>query len=302
VSTILIGVDSTARSEDAVAFAAQLARATTAEVFVASVVPAPAPPGSPAREDAHLTVRRMSGLLQDVEGERIRIGLVEAGSPARGLHQLAAVEEAAVLVVGSTHTGHLGRVRPGSTAERLLAGAPCAVAVVPYGYRTQRDRPLAGIGVAYDGSPESRAAVSAGVAAARSLGASLQVITVIPPDVYGAPALMGGIGYIAASPDVEDNVRRDLDAVVAALPPDVPVEAVVLDGQPWRALAAKSADLDLLLIGSRGYGPLQAVLLGATSGPLTREAQCPVIALPRGIELSITELLRTPLPTERGIR
>lgn len=64
----------------------------------------------------------------------------------------------------------------------------------------------------------------------------------------------------------------------------------MLNGQPWREPAAKSADLDLLLIGSRGYGPLQAVLLGATSGALMREARCPVIALPRGIELSLAEL------------
>ncbi len=61
-------------------------------------------------------------------------------------------EDAALIVLGSTHTGRLGRVRPGSTGERLLLGAPCAVAVAPHGYRTRLDPALTRIGAAYDGS------------------------------------------------------------------------------------------------------------------------------------------------------
>ncbi len=144
MSTILIGVDATARSEDAVALGRRLALAGNAEVIVATVTPN----GHPNRDEAHLTVRRMSGLLAGVEAERIRTGVVAAESPAHGLHDLAEAESATVVVVGSTHTGHIGRVRPGSTGERLLAGAPCAVAVAPHGYRTQGDKPIRRIGVA----------------------------------------------------------------------------------------------------------------------------------------------------------
>ena len=55
-------------------------------------------------------------------------------------------------------------------------------------------------------------------------------------------------------------------------------------------LAERSADLDLLFIGSRGYGPLRAVLTGGTSGAVTRTAQCPVIVLPRGVEAPLAEV------------
>jgi nucleotide-binding universal stress UspA family protein len=282
VTTILIGVDATARSEDAVAFARRLALATTAEIVVASIVPGDAEPGSPVREDADLTVRRMSGLLHGVDAERIRTGVIADRSPAQGLHDLAAAEHVALVVVGSTHTGHLGRVRPGSTGERLLAGAPCPVAVLPYGYRTRDEQRIARIGVAYDGSSESRVAPAAVIAAARALGASLQVATAIPADVYGALALMAGPSYIVVRQDVEADIRTDLEVTVAGIPDDVPAEGVVLERRPWRKLVEKSAELDLLLVGSRGYGPLHALILGGTSGPLMREAQCPVIALPRG--------------------
>src|SRR3954451_11447142 len=179
MTTMLIGVDATARSEDAIAFGRQLARTTTADLVVASIVPPPAERGTPKSDDAHTTVRRMSGLLGGVDAERVHIAVIAQRSAAQGLHELAAAESAAVVVVGSTHTGRLGRVRPGSTGERLLTGGPCAVAVVPDGFRTQRDAAIQRIGVAYDGSAEAKAALDAGVAMARAFGASLEVITVI---------------------------------------------------------------------------------------------------------------------------
>ena len=290
MTNMLIGVDATARSEDAIAFGRRLADATTADFVVASIVPRSAERGSPAHDDARATVRRMSGLLAGVQPERIHTAVIAARSPAQGLHELAEAESAAVLVVGSTHTGHLGRVRPGSTGERLLVGAPCPIGVVPYGFRTERNAPIRRIGVAYDGSAEAKNALGAGVAAARALGAGLDVITVIPSDVYGAPALMGGPSVIVVAEDVAVDVRHDLDETLSGLPSDVHAKGVVLDGRPWRELAEASDEFDLLLVGSRGYGPLRAVILGGTSGPLLRAARCPVVALPRGAGTSFGDL------------
>jgi nucleotide-binding universal stress UspA family protein len=285
VSTILIGVDSSARSEDAIALARRLALTGPAGLVVASIVGSEA-----ARDDAHLAVRRMSGLLAGIDPERIRTGVVLGRSPAQGLHELAQAETAALVIVGSTHTGHLGRVRPGSTGERLLNGAPCAVAVAPHGYRTRRDDRLARVGVAYDGSLESRVALVVAQAAAHACGAKLLVVTVISTEVYGAGAWIGGPSYAATIAGVREELRRDLDNVVSALPADFAPEAVVLEGRPWRELADYSRTLDLLLIGSRGYGPLHAVIAGGTSGPVLHHAHCPVIVLPRGAEAPLDEL------------
>ena len=58
-------------------------------------------------------------------------------------------------------------------------------------------------------------------------------------------------------------------------------ELVELDGDPAIALAAASCDLDLLIVGSRSYGPLGAVLLGAVTRRLVRAAECPVMVVPR---------------------
>jgi nucleotide-binding universal stress UspA family protein len=55
-----------------------------------------------------------------------------------------------------------------------------------------------------------------------------------------------------------------------------------IEGGAAEALADTSADLDLLVVGSRGYGPLRAVLLGSVSTALVRSAQSPLVVVPRG--------------------
>ncbi len=108
MSTILIGVDSSARSEDAIALARRLAHLLNGDLIVATV--------SQDRAEGLATVRRMTALLEpSLAPDRIRTAVVPAPSPAQGLHELAEAEHANLIVVGSTHTGRLGRVRPGST-------------------------------------------------------------------------------------------------------------------------------------------------------------------------------------------
>ena len=73
-----------------------------------------------------------------------------------------------MVILGSTHTGSLGRVRPGTTAERLLSGSPCAVAVAPHGYRTLAAGSPKRIGLAWNSTQEARTALAAAVCAARA--------------------------------------------------------------------------------------------------------------------------------------
>jgi nucleotide-binding universal stress UspA family protein len=289
VSTILIGVDSTARSEDAVALGRRLARAGTPKVIVATVTS----PLHPNRDESHLIVRRMSGLLAGVDPERIHTAVVAAATPAQGLHQLAETEAADLVVVGSTHTGHLGRVRPGSTGERLLYGSPCAVAVAPHGYRTRGDLPVARVGVAWDGSPESQTALAAAIGAARAFGARLELTTVFDTHNLSAPAMMGAPSYASVRRDAEEALQRYLDEAVRGSATLVESVGVMLEGRSWRELATRSEQLDLLFAGSRGYGPLHAVLVGGTSGPLMQHAHCPVVVLPRDTEPPVVEVFES---------
>jgi nucleotide-binding universal stress UspA family protein len=69
-------------------------------------------------------------------------------------------------------------------------------------------------------------------------------------------------------------------SVTAELDDDVTPEIAV--GTPWKELALRSADLDLLVVGAHAYGPVRRLVLGSTSTRLARHAACPLLVTPRG--------------------
>ena len=292
MSTILIGVDASARSEDAIAFGRHLAAVSDSHVVVACAFPysdtwsrtSNAAYREALADEAEQTVGAMRERLGGIAGARLRLRITANLSPAHALHDVAEAEHAEIIVVGSSHTGHLGRVLPGSTGERLLHGAPCAVAVVPHGYRTRAEQPIQRIGVAYDTSEEAMAALTAAVELARALSAELEIIGVMAPVLYAGAGMMGATIDSMPRADIERCVQDGLDSAVAGVPDDVKAEAVLLTGDPAEALGERSADLDLMLAGSRGYGPLRSVLVGGVSGRLMRTAACPTIVVPRGAQ------------------
>jgi hypothetical protein len=66
---------------------------------------------------------------------------------------------------------------------------------------------------------------------------------------------------------------------------------MVLSGRPGSELATQSRDVDLMIVGSRGYGPMAAVMLGGTTHALIRDAACPVVVLPHGTEGGLEALI-----------
>jgi nucleotide-binding universal stress UspA family protein len=298
MSTIVIGVDDSTRSEDAIAFAHRLAGAAHGRLVVVNAYPYvdvpsrfPTPEYRDAlRDDARELVRHMTELMSGDGVRPIETYVVADTTPARALHDVAVQEQASVIVVGSTHTGRAGRILPGATGERLLHGAPCAIAIVPDGYRRHAQTQVGRIGVAYDATAESRAALRAAIDAARALGAELQLVRVVSEEEYGPPAMMTGPGLDARRKTVDEHVQASLDATVRELPGDVRGDAVRLAGDPAEQLIVRSEGMDLMVMGSRGYGPLRAVLAGGVSGRVARGAHCPVIVVPRGVDAPLGEL------------
>ena len=84
-------------------------------------------------------------------------------------------------MVGSTHTGRAGRVLPGSTAERLLHGSPCPVAVAPKGYTRRPGAEPGIVGCGFDGSQSAQRALQAAEQIAAATGARLRVIRAFQP-------------------------------------------------------------------------------------------------------------------------
>lgn len=242
---------------------------------------------------------------QALDANRVDRRLEVSSTPARGLHDAAVSQHADLIVVGSSHRGPIGRVFPGSVAERLLSGAPSAVAVAPRGYTTKEGRPLRTILVAFDGSPEARLALRAADDLAAGAGANLRVVMVIVPSspgvVVGEAPPVTALDLITALPNAErpervqlaealgrqeHAARATLEAATAELRAGAWIEQQVLVGPSASTMILEAThDADLLLLGSRAYGPLRRALLGSVSTHVVHHAPCPVLVMPRASDM-----------------
>ncbi|MDP9346176.1 MAG: universal stress protein [Actinomycetota bacterium] len=281
-STIVVGVDGHEGGRDALALADRLQAVCGELVAVCAYVSEHVVGHGP---QAHLESRTRDEVHAELDAELACAGVdaeplvVPDASAARALHRAAQRHQAALIVVGAGYRGRVGRVVDGDVAASTLHHSPCPVLVAPPRY-AQNPGPLATIGAAFDGSPESRAAVVVARDVAVALGATLRVLTVLePPGAW--TAYPSWEHESRQAPAVRAATRTSLDALVAALGPNVTAE--LLEGEPARALGRAALDIDLLVCGSRSHGPLARLLLGGTSGRLTRNAPCPVLVLASGI-------------------
>lgn len=262
--TILIGYDGRERGGEATALAEVLRDPSQSRLLLASAYPQdPRMVGGFGLSDeidelgdaTEAMLAEAREALPDPAHAQIRAVLSD--SPARALSEVAEAEHADLIVVGSSRRSALGRPLPGTTAERLVQDAPCTVAVAPRGYGGGDIRR---IGIAYDGSREANAALRAAESLALELSARLTIYCAGWPsraaeDVYSGP--------------VDDAAQR--------LKPGTQV----LQGVPAEEVAGRAYGvIDLLFVGSRGYGPLRRALLGNVSGAVVREAGCPVVVTP----------------------
>jgi len=279
--TIIAGVDGRDGGRDALAFAAALARATDRNLIAVRVHPHETHVrGSVAAFEEQLRADAQSDLERALAGAGVeaRPMVVGDASPARALQRVAEHEHADLLVVGSSHHGAIGHVLVGDVAGSALHHAPCAVAVAPYGYAANSG-PVRTIGVGFDGGEESLAALALAAELATQLGAEIAVRRVIASPVPAAyPA-----GYEADWADqLERSARAEMTtALQAARAQGVTVSAEVVVGVPRDELVEFSRQVDLLVIGSRGWGPVRRLLLGGTADRLFRAAAAPVLAVPR---------------------
>lgn len=291
---ILVGYDPRTHDRAPVHFGVAAARFTGAELVIASVRDAGGDEliaGQMAEElvaDVGETLHEVRGELH-AQGIAVQCRDLASTSAARALHEAAEAEDAGLLVVGSTHRGAVGRVLPGSTAERLMHGAPCPIAVVPQGW--QAGGGLRTIGVAYVDSEEGREALRGALALARRAEATLRVLTVakVSAEMYAETELHKGFDEVKGEHRVWAEAAAR--AAVGELDGDVPVQVDAFLEDPAQSLVRVSEHLDLLVCGSRAYGPVRAVLLGGVSRRVAAEAHCPVIVLPRGVQASLEALM-----------
>jgi nucleotide-binding universal stress UspA family protein len=276
-SIIVVGFDGLSTGVDALHLATALA-GEDSEIIVCCVYPFEVGDhGNAKHDDAECRLRVAREMLD--RRAHTRFVVRAAFSPGEGLHEEAEASEADLLVVGSSHRGPVGRVVPGSVTRQALHAAPCAVAVAPLWLQSSGELAFHEIGVAYDGGPSSRAALRSAAEIARTRSGRLRVISIA--DTSAGDWASAWVCPPAPDPDTIGALDRDARDALAKLAAGVAGTTEVHRGSPAPELALASAGLDLLVLGSRGYGPIRRTLLGTVSGRVAESAACPVIVVPR---------------------
>ena len=219
----------------------------------------------------------LAGQLAEA-GVQARAIVTAETSPGRGLHRIADWLEADLVVIGAPHRGPLGRVVAGDTARAVIQGAKRPIVVA----RPGATEPLAGrgVGLGYDGSPESHAALEWAGRFATAIGATVRVRCVAEPPQGFSPSVAYGANSVALTPGRREYAEDLVARAVAELGDGATGEAIV--GVARNELVELSEQVDLLVLGSRGYGPVRCALLGGSSDRVVHAAACPVVVIPRG--------------------
>lgn len=152
--------------------------------------------------------------------------------------------------------------------------------------------------VATDGSDHAERAARHALSLARRFDASVTVLAVA--DVAGAagPFDAGGV-----SGQFEERIERAAEAAAAEVEDSaggVPVDTVVVDGQPGGAIVdyARDHGVDLVATGTRGRSGLRRFLSGSTAEHVLRESPVPVVTVRRTEDPPVTDYERVLVPTD----
>lgn len=278
---VVIGVDGSGHSHDAVRWGASYATRLRAEValVLAWEMPVttvhamgydPAIVDS-AREAGQQTLGEAASVLRQTSPDVVAHTVLVPGGASGAL--IRASHEARCVVVGTRGHGALANLLLGSTSDAVAAQSTCPVFVVPEGARWQPgDRVL----LASDGTEGSAAATRFALAEADRRGVGLEVITSVDvPTGVGTDILfMPG--------DMSELVSRAEQQVAAAVEAARPqgstvaVEVSALAVPLDVAVEERSPHASLIVTGSRGRGTTMGILGGSASRQVMSGARCPV--------------------------
>lgn len=171
---------------------------------------------------------------------------------------------ASLLVLGTRGLGGFAGLLIGSNAVFLAGRAHCPMVVVR-GAEPARGSVVVGV----DGTPTSETAVAFAFADASLHGTDLVAVH----------------AWADTSPDIDSVQQRAHETLAERLAgwqekyPDVRVIREVVRDHPSRALLRHAEHARLVVVGTRGRGGFQGLVLGSTGQHLLHHAPCPVVVV-----------------------
>lgn len=237
-------------------------------------------------------LKNSSSQLVDLKGRAERRGIVvttrvASGIPSEEVVTVARAEDSDLIVVGTRGKTGLAHVLLGSTAERVIRGAPCPVLTVrmePADTEQEEDalsRPitLERILVPVDFSDCSLDALEYAAVVAQQAKASLMLLHVLEPVSYG---LDFTLGHSLTREQVRETWTKRLEELAVSLRVrQVPVEFQLRGGHPVDSIldSARTLPCDIIVMGTHGRRGISRTFSGSVAEAVLRKALCPVLTV-----------------------
>ncbi|MGE0469086.1 MAG: universal stress protein [Nitrospira sp.] len=292
---LLLATDGSQGSRVAEDYAFALARAWGASLSVMNVLESP--PGFDPENSVnqlYLTelMKQATSALVTLKAQAVDRGIsvhtrIATGIPSEEVLSVATEEDPDLIVVGTRGKTGLAHVLLGSTAERIIRGAPCPVLavrgegqgreLVEQGRRNPAD--LDRILVPVDFSDCSLDALEYGALVAQRSKASVKILHVLEPVSYG-------LDFTLPHREKREAIRvaytkRLLELVSALATAGVPSESLIVGGLPTDSIldAARTQPADLIVMGTHGRRGLSHALFGSIAESVLRKSSCPVLTV-----------------------
>ena len=266
---VVVGVKDLEAGRDAVCLAQALAaherKLTLARVQVAASKPA-ADSGSVGSAARRKEALELLAALRDESQLNAEVAWGEAHGVRQGLHEIARVRNADLLVIGASRQDEIYRDLVGDAVYDVLDDPPCAVAVAPVAYCDHRTS-WRTIGIAYGDGVGSDEALAVARELAADSDAKLSAFHAVSGLHTRDP------GNFAASMDDEGAMARDRMQRLGG------VEAHAAYGDPAQELRRYAGSVDLLVLGRRKHGRVGRLLGRGTARQIADDPVCPLLVV-----------------------
>lgn len=290
---ILCTTDLTDFSNQAALRAVHLAKEFDAKIYLCHIIdvtPVSMHGASFVFDDDHVktmkkeTLVKLQALMENVDVRWEPV--VETGPIASTISKTVAEIQADLAIVATHGRTGLRRLFLGSVTERLLRTIPCPLMIIPpyeasMHMEDSRFKPYKDIIVGCDFSDDSKWALEYGLSLAQEFESAVHLIHVMEPFVYRDKLLPDAILDTTWTEYKEKSLEQLKKIPSKEVYNWCNVKISCLSGKPYEAITqyANEHSADLVVLGVRGHGLVETMMLGSTTDRVIRKVSCPVLSV-----------------------
>ncbi|MCF8025310.1 MAG: universal stress protein [Desulfobacteraceae bacterium] len=299
IRRILCATDFSEVSRMLVPYSIDLAAELNAELYVCHVIDLPTisiygeAVFDPITQQQRFTDFAYREIENELQGASVKASpIVTMGHATEEITRLAADYEIDLVVAATRGRTGLRRLFLGSVTARLMHTLNCPLLVLRTIEELSKPKrqalPFRRILVGCDFSKYSRAAFECGLNMAQEFESELHLVHVVEPTGYKELLKISSDSGEQIDEGFQDAIKEKLKAKVPqeAMNWCEKVETEVLVGRPFAELTsyADENDIDLIVLGVRGHGMVENLMVGSTTDRVVRGAPCPVLSVYLGPE------------------